>query len=135
MSKIKNETIFMMLSGFAGAIVESDDKSLDGVPYKISKSIVKYFNKPKQRYSKDLVFKIVDNLKKFDSELENKSTAPVILLIGAMDYLLNEIEHIETRVAFGHFKSDIKKLFDSVERSEYRKVFYDHLRLLEDFRC
>lgn len=124
-----------MLSGFAGAIVESDDKSLDGVPYKISKSIVKYFNKPKQRYSKDLVFKIVDNLKKFDSELENKSTAPVILLIGAMDYLLNEIEHIETRVAFGHFKGDIKKLFDSVERSEYRKVFYDHLRLLEDFRC
>jgi uncharacterized protein YjaZ len=131
---ILHEAMYMTLSGYSKEIVDMDDKSLDGVPLRIANSMLKEFKKKRKLYSMSEAKKVVDMLKKFDIEFNDRKTAPSILLILTLDYLLNIVEHHRTKLLFGHYREDVKMMYFSInENSTYSKHLDEHLKIIEKF--
>jgi hypothetical protein len=133
MQNIKHEALYMTLSGYAKEIVDMKDTSLDGIPLKIALVMNKNFNKNSKLYNVKTANLIVEELKIWDEHFKEASTAPSILLILTLDYLLNICEHYKTKLHYGHLRSDLTRLFNAIELSEYKEHLYEHLELMDKF--
>lgn len=128
-----HEALYMTLSGYAKEIIEMNDNSLDGKMINMARAMNKQFNKKTKLYTKQQASRIVSILDQWNETFKNNTTAPTILLIITLDYLLNEIEHTRTRVLFGHYKSLTRDLFNQIDASTYRKTLFKHLDLIDNF--
>lgn len=130
---IKIEALYMTLSGYARECVDMKDKSLDGEPYKIALEMTKKFSRKSKIYSPDFAKQVIARLRIWDTYFEDTTTAPSILLVLTLDYLLNVAEHTRTKVHYGHLKSDIARLFNEIEASEYKQHLYKHMDMIDTF--
>ena len=108
MQNIKYEALYMTLSGYAKEIVDMKDTSLDGIPLKIALVMNKNFNKNSKLYNVKTANLIVEELKIWD-------------------------EHYKTKLHYGHLRSDLARLFNAIELSEYKEHLYEHLELMDKF--
>lgn len=129
----KEEALFMTLSGYAQNILENNDQSINGIPYTISKSISRHFRNKNKSYSKSDALKIIEVLKKWDKDFIHTETNPAILLVITLYYLLYESQHMKTRILFGQYGTDVKKMWDDVENSVYKDRLFQHLEFIEKF--
>jgi hypothetical protein len=129
-----HEAMYMTLSGYSKEIVDMDDNSLDRVPLRMANSMLKEFKKKRKIYCMSEAEKVVEMLKKFDVEFNDRKTAPCILLILTLDYLLNIVEHHRTKLLFGHYREDVKRMYFSInENATYSKYLDEHLKIIEKF--
>ena len=128
----KEEAIFYTLSGYAKEIVDINDKSMNGTAYRIANTVNKFFKKYNGHISRSDATKIVAILKQFDVEFNGRETSPSILLIITLYHLLAN-NHLTTVLKFGHYRSDVVRLFNEIEVSVYKQHLYDHLDLLIKF--
>ena len=132
---IKAESLFILTSGFAKSCVQvTEDKTL---PISVmANNIHRYFEKRKFHYNKKdsktigkYITEIIEPKLKQLEDLHEGKTSPQILLVLAVDQLVNEYKHITSRVNFSHF--DISKMIDeiySVDRyKEYIKSHSDFI--------
>ena len=129
---IKHEALFCSLAGFSKELIDQDDKYSSKM-MDIAIVINRYFSKSKKRYNKLQVGKIAMFLKDtIEPQLASK-VSPLLMLTITLDYLLNEIRHLETRIAFYHLKSDINHFTSFIELNEkYSKVYFEHCKLLSN---
>lgn len=131
---IFNEAMYMMLAGYSNHIITSSDTSLETKPYKMATEMRKEFSKKRKLFGNKTAELIISLLKEFDKVLKDKSTSPSIMLILTLDYLFNIIEHNRTKMLFGHYRSDVKKLYFEInENKQYSKTLDEHLKIIEEF--
>jgi hypothetical protein len=130
---IKIEALYMTLSGYARECTDMKDNSLNGEPYKIALAMNKKFSRIAKLYSPYFAEQVIARLRIWDTYFKDTTTAPSILLVLTLDYLLNVAEHTRTKVHYGHLKSDIARLFNEVEASEYKQHLYKHMDMIDTF--
>ena len=123
---IKNETIYVTLSGYAKEVLK-DDVS-DPIIFKIANQVKRKTDK--MQYNKQTTSKIIKRLKEIESSLDSEATSPLILLISTLRYLIDEVKHLKARQYFLHFIHDVRSIEEKIETGKYKKEYYDHLRLL-----
>ena len=123
---IKNETIYVTLSGYAKEVLKDDE--INPTVKNIANQIKRRTDKIK--YSLTITNKIITRLKEIESSLNQERTSPVILLISTLRYLIDEVKHTTTRTHFLHLIHDVRDIENKIENGKYRKEYYDHLRLL-----
>ena len=130
---VQRESLFISLSGYAKSCVDlTDDKTLP--ISRMADEVNKYFIKQNKKYSLNKVYSfnerqsigkytmsVIDNgLQKLQS-LNDGKTSPQILLILAIDRLINHYNHFETKLKFCHF--DISKMIDDIYSIDRYKPF------------
>ena len=127
--KINQDTLFIMLSGFAKSCIETQNK---GNILNIANAVGRYFDKhiDLKQYKRSDKLAIANYInKKVDPKLEalqnehDGKTSPQILLVLGLDMLINEYGHTTTRAMFGHFKKDIMSLVDKIYMEEQFKPY------------
>jgi len=126
---LNQESLFILLSGFAKSCIESDSK---GNIQNIANVVNRYFSKRQElknlkeehkitiaTYINHIVEPRLEELQR----LHNGKTSPQILLVLGLDMLINEYSHTTSRVAFGHFKKDIMLLVDKIYSDEQFKPY------------
>lgn len=126
MTNIKIEALYILLSGFSKSCLElTEDKELP--INKLAYAVHKHFVKSKMHYTTLQKKNIADYMNKtIEPKLEALGkSSPQILLILAIDLLVNEYKHLTTRLRFGHF--DIDKMIDNVYSfDKYKKYIKSH---------
>ena len=139
---VKKESLFIALSGFAKSCVDvSDDITLP--ISRMANYINKYFEKQNIKYAHNKVYSFLERqeigkytmsfineeLEKLQS-LNDGKTSPQILLVLAIDKLINEYNHFETRLKFCHF--DVDKMIDEIYSIDrYKKFIKSHSDFIE----
>ena len=129
-SYIKEEAIFMLLSGFAKSCYNTMTTET-GELVSMIKSVNKYFNKLNvhKRYKTEKRLKIIGSYiaNIIDPKLEalqqqhDGKTSPQILLVLALDYLVNEVKHETCLVHFAHY--NYSNLIDRIYSNEKFKPY------------
>lgn len=130
---IKEQALYFSLAGYAHDIYKNKDMSCDGITYRIAKEINKESKKSRKIITSEQAHKIVDVLKSWEKEFTEEPTSPSILLILTLNYLLNECEHHRTKLLYGQWRSDVNRLFNEIEHSEYKNHLYKHMDLIDKF--
>jgi len=125
------EALFIMSSGFSKSCVQvQTDNSLP--ISRLAIAVNMYFEKKHHKiFTKKTVLKHIEIGKYIKKEVEPKlkaledlhdgKTSPQILLVLAIDMLINEYKHTTTRVHFSHF--NIAKMIDEVYSIDRYKEF------------
>lgn len=121
------EALFMTLAGYAKECQDFEDTFAT----KLYFSIKRHFSKQKNRYSKAQAEEIVYKLKEFDDRLIQPHS-PSMLLVLSMEYLL-DVKHKETRLYFGHYSSELRKLIIRIRVSKYKEHFLKHKEFFDNF--
>lgn len=126
-----NEALFLLLAGFAKeSYKQIEEFNNDSKLQQIIKVVNKHFKKNKKKYnptqSKIIMDLIENKAQKIIDELSPISME--IMLVLALDHLLNEARHIEARIYFQHL--DLKTISDSLETGKYRNEIFKHRRCL-----
>lgn len=123
----KIESIFCTLSGYARECQDLQDAFIP----KLYSEVNRHFRKQKNRYSKSQAEEIVHKLKEFEDRLIQPHS-PSMLLVLSIDYLI-KIGHKETRLYFGHYSSEVKKLTIRIRTSKYKEHFLKHKEFFDSF--
>lgn len=123
---IKQEALFITLSGFAKSCVDLDEDHTLPIS-KLAYFVNKYFTKDRKKYSKVQRIQVGKYIKeKIEPRLYALGkNSPHILLILTLDRLINEFRHDTARLKFIHF--DISKMIDEVySLDRYKSYIKSH---------
>jgi len=129
--------LFLLLSGFAKTCIETAERRDNREINTLAKNIDKMFEKrlsdiPQSDYDSSVIYikNTVEPLMLELSNLHNGKTSPQILLVLAVDKLLNEYRHTLSRVKFGHI--DTSRLIDYIySKDKFKPYIKSHSDFIE----